>query len=420
MLLNSPHKQNLAQLYVLCSKQSLKNRCHTLHTFVRNLRDNGLGLTQRQILSPMDREVWVKSCFESQPRLLRMFGSNNYLGLANHPYVKEKVIEAIHTYGTGIAGPPLLNGSNSLLLSLEERLAHLKGMESAAVFSSGFGANLGLMSTIPSAKDLVLYDQSHHSSCIDGLKASKGKYQAFKHNNVSDLRDKLEKSQARDLFIAVEGVYSMSGDVAPIPDITKLCNEFDAHLIIDDAHGTGVMGNKGAGTADHFFMKQQVAIAMGTFSKSFASTGGFVAGDKELIEYLRYYAHPYMFSAALTPPVLAAVHAGLDLLEKDDSLIEQLWYNIRYTQKSLKKIGIHIPAQSAILALPCPKHLDIRETALLFHKKGIFLNSIEYPAVPKGQEFFRISINANQTEEDIHFLIDSIEQIYHLKDQQVG
>lgn len=389
----------------------IKNFTHFLETSTQQNE----CFYRRKVISPMDREVLVHSSFENQPKKMLMFGSNNYLGLANHPYVTEKMVETVQQFGTGIGGPPLLNGYTHLIHELEQRLARFKGQEDALIFSSGYATNLGLFSILPSAQDIVLVDAHHHASCFDGLTFGKIPFKTFPHNDLDALKKLLicdEVKRAKDVFVAVEGVYSMRGDLGPLNDLVELSKAFNFHLILDDAHGTGVLGKNGSGTADHFNVKNKISIVMGTFSKTFAVAGGFVAGSKEMINYLRYFARPYIFSGSLAPSQAAAVLAGLDLLEKDDALVKKLWENIKYAQNQLQKIGVTTEGGSAIFTLPVPEKMPIRKGAYLFHSLGIFINAIEYPAVPKSQECFRVSVIANHTKEDIDQLILGIQKVW--------
>jgi glycine C-acetyltransferase len=345
-----------------------------------------------------------------------MFGSNNYLGLANHPYVKEKVRQAIEKFGAGIGGPPLLNGYTSLHRELEERLAALKGAEDALIFSSGYGANVGLVTALMNPDCFVVYDAYSHASFCDGIKMSGVQSFRFPHNNIFILEQRLKNLRAcsdKDIYVGVEGVYSMDGDLAPLDKLVELCKKYNAYLVVDDAHGTGVMGKTGSGTAEHFDVDGKVDLIMGTFSKTFAVTGGFVAGSKDITNYMRYFARSYMFSASLPPIVIAAVLAGLDVLQKDNGLLQSLRDNIKYTGKRLSSLGFNTGNETAIFPLIVPEEMNIRKAAFEFHKRGIFMNSIEYPAVPLSQQRFRISIMATHTNEDIDKLVEVIDEVWN-------
>jgi glycine C-acetyltransferase len=394
----------------------LKDKTEYFTHFVNDLIENKQMQHMRCISSAADREVTVIDRYTGKKRKMIMFGSNNYLGLANHPYVKQKTIEAVSEFGAGIGGPPLLNGYTVMHRELEERLAHLKGAEDALIFSSGYGANVGLVSGLLNSNDVVVYDAYSHASFCDGIKMAEAKSFRFPHNNITLLNQRLEQNTNnpdQDIYVGVEGVYSMDGDLAPLDKIVSLCKSKGVILIVDDAHGTGVMGKTGRGTAEHFNVEDLIDITMGTFSKTFAATGGFVAASKPIINYLRFFARSYMFSASLPPVSIASVLACLDVIENAPELLNKLWDNINYTASSLKEIGIDVEPQSAIIPLRVPVGMDLRKAAVKFHDKGIFINSIEYPAVPISQQRFRISIMAAHTKGDIDRLIEAIDEIWY-------
>lgn len=384
--------------------------------FINSLKDENVYTYCREVLSAQGKEVLIKDDVTLQPRKMLMFASNNYLGAANHPYVKEKVKAAIDRYGVGLGGPPLLNGYTKLMAELEERLAHLKHQEAAMVFSSGYAANLGMMVALTQSNDHVLYDELSHASFYDGLRMSQVPETKFNHNDLTDLENKLAqlaKTTEDTVFVGVEGVYSMDGDLAPLDKIVPLVKKYNAFLMLDDAHGTGVLGKSGSGTAEHFGVEHEIDISMGTFSKSFAMTGGFLAGSKELINYMRFFARSYMFSAALPPSVLAAVLAGIDIIETKPELRENLLHNARYAIEKLRPYGIYANTESAIIALQVPDWMDVRKANYFIHERGIFLNAIEYPAVPEGQERFRISVTTEHTFADIDRLVNVIDETWH-------
>jgi glycine C-acetyltransferase len=370
----------------------------------------------RPVLTPQSREVTIWDADLNKDRKMIMFASNNYLGMANSPYVKKKVTEAIDLYGVGLAGPPLLNGYTKLMIELEERLAHLKHQESAMVFSSGYAANLGMLMALAQENDHILYDELSHASLFDGMRMTQVPATKFAHNDLVDLEAKLaqlSKTTKDTVFVAVEGVYSMDGDLAPLDKIVPLVKRYGGFLLLDDAHGTGVMGKFGSGTAEHFGVEKQIDLSMGTFSKSFAMTGGFLAGPKDLIDYMRFFARSYMFSAALTPVTLAAVLAGIDVIEKEPELRELLLENARYAILKLQSFGIISKPEAAIIALKVPDWMDVRKANHIIHEQGIFLNAIEYPAVPEGEERFRISITAEHTRTDIDKLAEVLDIVWN-------
>jgi glycine C-acetyltransferase len=393
----------------------LTDRTRFFGGFLRDLEDHGELLTRRCISSAADREVQVTDPVSGATRPMLMFGSNNYLGLATHPHLRARAEAALREFGAGVGGPPLLNGYTTLHRELEQRLAALKGAEDALIFASGYAANVGLVNGLMQKSDTVYYDAYSHASFCDGMKMAGVQALSFPHNDLKALRAMLATAgggRTGDRYVAVEGVYSMDGDLAPLPGLIALCREFDAILLVDDAHGTGVLGAHGGGTAEHYGIKSESAISMGTFSKTFAVTGGFIAGPKPVIDYLRYFARSYMFSASLSPVVVATVLAGLDVLEQEPERRWHLRQNIAYAATCLNRAGFDVHPTTPIVPLIVPEWMDIRRASRLFNEKGIFVNSIEYPAVPVTQQRFRISIMATHTGHDIERLTRAICEVW--------
>lgn len=400
----------------------LADRTGFFQGFLRDLRDRDENLCMRCIGSPADREVVILDPGTGTQRTMVMFGSNNYLGLATHPHVIRRATEALQRFGAGVGGPPLLNGYTTLHRELEERLAALKGTEDAMVYSSGYGANVGMVSGLAGKADIILYDAYSHASFCDGIALAGAQSFLFSHNDLAHLTALLDRAQQRphnDIFVGVEGVYSMDGDLAPLDRILALCKQYGAHLILDDAHGTGVMGKHGRGTAGHFGIEGQIPVTMGTFSKAFTATGGFVAASKAIVDYLRYFARSYMFSASLPPATAATVLAGLDVLEQEPERLAHLHENVAYAAEHLRAMGLATPSQSAILPLRVPRGMDIRKASRAFHERGIFINSIEYPAVPVSQQRFRISMMATHTREDIDRLLTAIDEVWSMFEHDI-
>ncbi len=412
---NGGENFDLRDILLRGRSMTFTERAGLFQDFLHSMQDREENFCMRCISSPADREVIVADHVTGIERAMLMFGSNNYLGLARHPHVQFRAAEALQRFGAGLGGPPLLNGYTTLHRALEERLASLKGTEDAMIFSSGYGANVGLVSGIAGKADMIIYDAYSHASFCDGIKLSGAPSCMFAHNDVSNLKTILDQASKRahnDLFVGVEGVYSMDGDIAPLDRILSLCRAYGAHLIVDDAHGTGVMGPHGRGTAEKFGLEGQIDITMGTFSKAFAVSGGFVAAAKPIIDYLRYFARPYMFSASLPPVVIATVLAGLDVMEREPERLARLHQNINTLTAGLKRLGFTTPSQSAIVPLRVPPWMDIRRAAKLFDERGIFLNAIEYPAVPVAQQRFRVSVMATHTKEDIARLVTAVEEVW--------
>jgi glycine C-acetyltransferase len=400
---------------LVCNKElSLKHRVDSFYDFITKNKEINRIQYSRKIVSEAGPEVLVEDEYTGKINKLLMFGSNNYLGLASHPYVKEKVKKAIDKYGVGVGGPPLLNGYTILHKELEESLSEFKGCEDTLIFGSGYSANVGLVTClVEHRRDVVFYDEYSHASFFDGLKMSKVPCYPFEHNNHKALEELLSNFKGDgEKFISVEGVYSMDGDLAPLDKIAKLAKSHNATIILDDAHGTLIKGKNGAGTASEFGVEKDVAITMGTFSKAFAVSGGFVSGSKEMMNYLRFLSRAYMFSASLPIPTVAAVIAGLEVSQKEPELRTQLFSNTEYVTKNIKKYGLVTEPESAIIALRVPDSMNIRQASNMFHQLGIFVNAIEYPAVPKSEQRIRISIMATHTKEHLDRLIETIDTVW--------
>lgn len=379
---------------------SARGEAHYLRTVTSRVSKKAKVLDHQGV----EKEMW-------------MLGSNNYLDFASHPYVIEKIKSAVDTFGAGVGGPPLLNGMSLPHRNLEQRLAKLKSQEDAMIFSSGFQANLGWVNALLRSGDHLIYDDLNHASLYDGIRMARTQHRfkatRFSHNDLNELERALKDASTSinkgAVFVAVEGVYSMDGDLAPLDRISSLCEKYNAYLIVDDAHGTGVLGANGEGTAHHFNVQNKVTLCMGTFSKTFGVTGGFLAGQQKLIDYLRFYSRSYMFSAHLAIPVVAAVDAGLDLLEKHPELILKLHENAQYLAANLRKMGYQAQTDSAIIPVPIPESVDIRAVNKRFHELGVFLNSIEFPAVSLAEQRLRVSILATLEKSEL----DQIIAIFH-------
>lgn len=373
------------------------------------------GFIMREAQSAAAARMTIAHPHTGEARDVLMMGSNNYLGLANEPEVVERTIAAIRKFGIGCGGPPLLNGYTTLHRELEAKLAKLKHCESAVVFSSGYATNVGWTTALLAPGDWLVYDAQNHASLFDGIKMGRFESVPFAHNDVEDLRRKLMqvrwKNPYTNVIVVVEGVYSMDGDIAPLPEIRRVATKYGALLAVDDAHGTGVLGKHGWGTPEHFGLEGQVEIMMGTFSKTFGVTGGFIAGSKALCDYLRFFARSYMFSASLPPPVVASVLAGIEFLERHPERVHRLRDNVKHFVTGLRRLGYDVSCETAILALPVPAHVNIRQVALRLHEEGVFCNGVEYPAVPKDKQRLRISMMATLTREDLDFALSKFEKV---------
>ncbi|MEM1042696.1 MAG: aminotransferase class I/II-fold pyridoxal phosphate-dependent enzyme [Bacteroidota bacterium] len=395
---------DLSEMMQRAKPMHLTDRAKFFSAWIRGLHQRGGSLHLRPIGSVTDRITTVGNHHTDAMHPMLMFGSNSYLGLMSHPYVRQKMKDAIDEYGVGVSGSPLLNGRGALHIELEERIAALKGTEDALLFQSGYGANVGMLSLLAGRHDYILSDKLGHASFRDGMKMSDARTRTFAHNDVEDLERVLDRLADRtgEAFVGVEGVYSMDGDMAPLDAIAPICRKHGAFLIVDDAHGTGVTGPGGSGSASHFGVTDEVDIIMSTFSKTFGVTGAAVCTTRPIADWMRYYARSYVFSSSLPPASVAAVLGGLDVMEREPERVERLHHLMAYMARGLRQIGFSLPEpESAIIALRTPEGLPIREAIVELNQKGVFLNSIEYPAVPPHEERFRISLMATHTEGDI-------------------
>jgi 8-amino-7-oxononanoate synthase len=338
-----------------------------------------------------------------------MIGSNNYLGLTHHPEVQEAAIKAIEKYGTGCTGSRFLNGNLNLHEELEEKLAAYLGHEQAIVFSTGMQTNLGTLSAICGPKDCMLFDSENHASILDASRLAFGTTFKFKHNDMESLEEQLEANCSRfqRTIIVADGVFSMTGDILNLPKVIELAKKYDAFVYVDDAHGLGVMGNKGRGTMDHFGLADQVDFNMGTFSKSFASIGGVMSGTKENMDYVKHSARSFMFSASMPPSAVATVSACLDVIEKDDTIHENLWENVRFMREGFKEIGFYTyESKTPIIPIFIGDDLKAMQVTNYLMEQGVFCTPVITPAVPKGEALIRTSYMASHKKEDLQYVLD--------------
>jgi 8-amino-7-oxononanoate synthase len=332
-----------------------------------------------------------------------MVGSNNYLGLLDHPQVQKAAQDAVDRYGVATCGSRFLNGTLDIHVEMEEKLAQFMKKEAALSFSTGFQTNQGIISTLISRGDAVVTDQMIHASIIDACRLSYGDVYKYKHNDMADLEKKLASvGNNVNTMIVVDGVFSMEGDLANLPDIVTLAKKYNAKLMVDDAHGIGVMGKNGRGTAEHFGVEDEVDIIMGTFSKSFASLGGMVAGDKRVIFYIKHFARSLIFSASITPASVATVLATLDIIQNEPERRERLWEITKKMKSGFQAMGYDTgPTESPII----PVYIRDDELAFMLWKllreSGIFTNPVVYPAVPQGEALIRTSYSANHSDEEL-------------------
>ena len=365
-------------------------------TKAKELMSYGLYPYFRVIESAQDPEVIING------KRMIMVGSNNYLGLTNHPKVKEAAIEALRKYGSGCAGSRLLNGTLDIHVNLEDKLAKFMRQEAALVFSTGFQVNLGVISALIGKDDAVIIDKMDHASIIDGCRLSYGDIKKFKHNDMTDLKRVLEENKDRGKLIIVDGVFSMEGDIANLPEIVELAKKYRARVMVDDAHGIGVLGRTGRGTAEHFGLEKEIDILMGTYSKSLASIGGFIAGSESLIHYIKHFARSLIFSASPPPASIAAVSAAVDIIENEPERRERLWENTKKMLKGFKDLGFETgPSETPIIPVIVEENEVAFRFAMLLQEEGVFANVAVSPAVPNGKALIRTSYMATHTDEHL-------------------
>jgi len=341
-------------------------------------------------------------------RELILLCSNNYLGLTDHPKVKKAAIDAVAQYGTGAGGSRLTGGNTDLYDRLEEKIAQFKGTEAAIVFSTGYMANTGTIAAMMNKGDLIISDELNHASIIDGCRLSRAEVKVYSHKDTSCLGKILSESKCNKKLIITDGVFSMDGDIAPLPEIVEIAHEYDAMVMVDEAHATGILGKHCRGTADHFNV--EVDINMGTLSKALASFGGYIAGSSELIDYLRNRARSFIFSSTPPPPAAAAAIAAIEVIEKEKPT-KQLWKNVEIYKKALIEMGFSISSQTQIIPLLIGDTQKTLEVADELERLGVYTIGIRPPTVPKGQGRIRTSLMATHSQKDIEKGLDAIRAV---------
>lgn len=369
-------------------------------------RQAGIYPYFREIQSDQDTKVVMDG------KEVLMFGSNSYLGLTIHPKVKEAAKQALAKYGTGCAGSRFLNGTLDLHIQLEEQLADFCQKEAALVFSTGFHANLGVIATMTGRNDTILIDELDHASIIDGSRLSLSRVLKFRHNDMGSLERQLTHIDSESVkLIVVDGIFSMEGDIVNLPVLVDLAKKYNANIVVDDAHAIGVLGEKGAGTASHFGLIDDVDFIVGTFSKSLASLGGFVAADWEMIEYLKHHARSLIFSASIPPASAASALAALEIIKSEPERIDRLWKNARYAMNTLRSIDFDIGnAESPIIPIYIRNDLTTFKVTRFLLDEGVFVNPVIAPAVKSNCSLIRFSLMATHTKEQIDFAIDKIDK----------
>jgi 8-amino-7-oxononanoate synthase len=381
-------------------------KCARIFEQTQELRASGHYFFFRKLESPQDSEVVVNG------RRVIMAGSNNYLGLTTHPRVKEAAIKAIKEFGSGCAGSRLLNGNLEIHEELEKKLARFFRKEAALVFATGYQTNLGAISALLGRNDVAIIDKYDHASIIDGCRLSFGQAKKYRHNDMKDLERVLEGTKGKGKLIIVDGIFSMDGDIADLPSIVQLAKTYDARVMVDDAHAVGVLGKGGRGTAEHFSLEDQVDLIMGTYSKSLAAIGGFVAGSREVIDFIKHVGRSMMFSASLPPSLVATVSTALDIIEEAPELRTRLWRNTHKMLKGYKALGFDTGAsETPIIPIIIKDSMKVYEMCRLLFENGVFVNAVVSPAVPPGRELLRTSYMATHTEEQLDKVLSAFEKV---------
>jgi len=338
------------------------------------------------------------------------FCSNNYLGLANNPLVIKAVKDAVEKYGWGAGASRLVSGNMKLHEVLEGEISRFKGKEASIVFPSGYMANIGTISSLVSKGDLIICDKLNHASIIDGCRLSGADFRVYPHCDMEKLENILKKSSKYSCkLIVTDTVFSMDGDIAPLPDIVRIAHKYKAMVMVDEAHGTGVFGKNGRGVVEHFNLSKKVSIVMGTLSKAVGSLGGYVSGDTDLINFLRNKARPFMYTTALPPAVCAASIAGIKLIRKDPSLRTSLWNNVRYLKEKLELLNLNvIPSESPIIPILIGDAKKAVDVSKLLYKKSILIPAIRPPTVPAKSSRLRMTVMSTHTREDLEKLLDAL------------
>ena len=380
-------------------------KCLKIYETTQGLRASGHYFFFRKLESAQDSEVVVNG------KRVIMIGSNNYLGLTNHPRVKEAAIKAIERFGCGCAGSRFLNGNLEMHEELEIKLARFFRKEAALVFATGYQTNLGSISALLGRTDVAIIDKYDHASIIDGCRLSFGQVKKYRHNDMKDLERVLEATKDKGKLIIVDGIFSMEGDIADLPNIVRLAKTYGARVMVDDAHSIGVLGAAGRGTAEHFGLEDQVDLIMGTYSKSLAAIGGFVAGSREVIDFIKHIGRSMIFSASLPPPLVASVSVALDIIEEQPQLREQLWKNTHKMLKSYKEMGYDTGiSETPVIPIIIRDNMKVYAMCKLLFENGVFVNPVVSPAVPPGRELLRTSYMATHTEEQLDRVLGAFEK----------
>lgn len=354
----------------------------------------------------------VRDHYTGEEREMIYMGSNDYLNLTRHPRVVEAGRKTLMKYGAGAGSVPLLGGTLDIHIELEKHMAKFKGCEDAIIYTSGFGSNAYSLLALLSKQDIAILDQYVHASIVDGCSNTNIRW--FRHNRLDALEKYLSKfkDQYRTKLVVVDGVYSMDGDIAPLDEIVEMAHHYGAYVMVDEAHATGVIGENGRGTPEHFHIEGKVDIVAGTFSKAIGAVGGFIAAKKELVELLRFYSRGYMFSTAMTPQAAGSIIESLKVIEEEPQLREKLWSNINYFKKNLLDLGFNIGnSETAIFPIIIGDDHKVKEMCRRLDEMGIYVNPVFYPAVSRNLARIRISLTAGHTKEHLDYVLNALESL---------
>ena len=389
--------------------EKLLNKTCAKYTLADEVKAKGIYPYYRPISSGQNPVVQMADGSE-----VLMFGSNSYLGLSDDPRLKEAAIAAVNKYGTSCSGSRFLNGTLDIHQELEEKLARFVGKQEAVTYSTGFQVNLGVVGCLGFRGGFIFLDSLDHACIIDGSRLSFSEVRKFRHNDMADLEKKLWLTPRNaNKLIVVDGVYSMEGDLAPVPKLVELCEKYNASLMIDDAHGLGVVGENGSGTASHFGLTDKVDLIMGTFSKSFGSLGGFIAGDHEVINYLKHNSRTLIFSASMTPAAVAAASKALDIMIEEPERREHLWELTNHAHKAFKDAGFDIGhTQSPIIPLFVRDTIKAMTIVKLAYEAGVFITPVIAPAVPEKDVLIRFALMATHSIEQVDEAVEKLTKIF--------
>ena len=373
----------------------------------------GFSFTEQQLLSAPMVDTEILSNIDGKRRRIINLTSYNYLGLSTHPEVIQAAKDTLDIYGLGSSGAPLLSGTFDIHVKFAKMLAEFKQKEDCLVYSSGLGGNLGAIQGIMRRNDFLILDEKCHASLVDGGTLAQAKMLFFEHNNIESLAMMLEKAKGKRTMVAVEGVYSMDGDLARLPEIVEVCENYGAAIYIDEAHSTLMFGPNGRGVAEHFDLEHKMGVSFGTLSKSFGGVGGFICSNAKLIQYLKGYSHPWNFSCSIPPPVVGGLIKALEVATRDSSLRDKLWENVKYLRKGLEtlKMDLGDSASQVIPIIIGSSGELLMQMAAEIQKRGLFLQPVDFPAVPAHARRFRISVSSQLTKDEMDRTLNILEDV---------